>query len=307
MNSKSTSIPRFSVVTATYNRADFLPACIESLLRQSFSSWELLIADDGSTDNTAAVVREYSARDPRVRYVHQENRGANAARNLGCRSAIGEYVLILDDDDEARGNWLAELDELAAESRAEVVSCGVQEFSRDGRLLKTIKPVVNREGSSEGGVYASGTYAVRRDVFWEVGGMLEGLPAHQSTEFRMRLFAVCKARDYRIVATDQCLIKGLFHEQASIRKNPRAKLDATQYILDNHRDKFKSRQSVASWLASAGGCAAELGLYRDAREYFGKAAREWPSNWKNYCRYGVCWIPGLRRFFWRATGKPRSQ
>jgi glycosyltransferase involved in cell wall biosynthesis len=93
----SASAPIVSVVLPTYNRAGFLPDAIQSVLDQSFEKWELLVVDDGSTDETSIVVQGF--RDPRLRYLYQENAGVGAARNNGIAEARGEFVAFLDSDD----------------------------------------------------------------------------------------------------------------------------------------------------------------------------------------------------------------
>jgi GT2 family glycosyltransferase len=91
-----------SVVVPTFNRADCLAATIESVLAQTFSDFEILLVDDGSTDATRTLVERHWADEPRVRYLYQRNRGVSAARNLGMRNACGAYLALLDSDD----TWL---------------------------------------------------------------------------------------------------------------------------------------------------------------------------------------------------------
>ena len=98
--------PSVSVVIATYNRADLLPETIDSVLNQRFQDFELIVVDDGSTDNTREVLRRY---EPRVRYLYQENRGPSAARNLGVRHAKGAWIAIQDSDDLCAPEHLAAL------------------------------------------------------------------------------------------------------------------------------------------------------------------------------------------------------
>ena len=88
--------PSVSVVIATYNRARFLPETIESILQQRFRDFELLVVDDGSTDDTQQVLKSYGER---IRFFYQENRGPAAARNLGIRHARGRWISIQDSDD----------------------------------------------------------------------------------------------------------------------------------------------------------------------------------------------------------------
>jgi glycosyltransferase involved in cell wall biosynthesis len=89
--------PFFSIVVPTYNRADLLGVAIESVLKQTYSDWELVIVDDGSTDNTAEVVKNYG--DARIRYIYQTNAERSAARNNGIAQATGRYICFLDSDD----------------------------------------------------------------------------------------------------------------------------------------------------------------------------------------------------------------
>lgn len=89
--------PLVSVIIPTYNDSCYLPGAIKSVLGQTYSNWELIIADDGSTDNTKAVV--YSFSDKRIYYFYQENKGLASARNLGLKHCRGKYVALLDADD----------------------------------------------------------------------------------------------------------------------------------------------------------------------------------------------------------------
>ena len=89
--------PAVSVVMPTHNRARYVGEAIESVLAQSFRDWELLVVDDGSEDDTRSVVARFLV-DPRIRYLHQSNRGAPAARNAGIRASRGSFIAYLDDD-----------------------------------------------------------------------------------------------------------------------------------------------------------------------------------------------------------------
>jgi glycosyltransferase involved in cell wall biosynthesis len=88
-----------SIVLPTYNRARCVGRAIESALGQTYGDISVIVIDDGSTDHTRALVNDTYLRDPRVRYVHQENRGVSAARNHGLRLAHGDFTALLDSDD----------------------------------------------------------------------------------------------------------------------------------------------------------------------------------------------------------------
>jgi len=99
MNEKT---PTVSVIIPTYNRAHLVGRAIRSVLNQTFQDFEIIVVDDGSTDNTEEVVKGFN--DPRIRYIrHEENHGGSAARNTGICAARGEYIAFLDADDE----WLS--------------------------------------------------------------------------------------------------------------------------------------------------------------------------------------------------------
>lgn len=107
--------PLFSIVIPTYNRAPRLQGAIASVLAQTLEDWELIIVDDGSTDNTAAVVASFG--DKRIKYLKNEvNMERSRSRNRGIEAAIGEYVCFLDSDDHYRSNHLAVLKEAIAQT-----------------------------------------------------------------------------------------------------------------------------------------------------------------------------------------------
>lgn len=105
---RSVTAPRVSVVMATYNRAHLLPRAIESVLRQTFSDFEFIIIDDGSTDETADVVRYFQNRDRRIVFLqNKKNKGLVASLNRGLAAARGRYIARIDDDDEMLRERLA--------------------------------------------------------------------------------------------------------------------------------------------------------------------------------------------------------
>lgn len=93
--------PSVSVIITTHNREDLLPRAINSVLAQTYNNFEIIIVDDGSTDNTEQLVNSYMQEHKQIKYIkHEKAKGGNAARNSGIRAASGEFVAGLDDDDE---------------------------------------------------------------------------------------------------------------------------------------------------------------------------------------------------------------
>ena len=89
----------FSIIIPVYNVQAYLRDCLDSVLNQTFSDWEAICVDDGSTDGSDTVLEEYAAKDARVKVVTQPNSGTAAARNAGLREASGDYIFFLDSDD----------------------------------------------------------------------------------------------------------------------------------------------------------------------------------------------------------------
>ena len=90
---------KFSIILPTYNRSTFLPKALESVINQTYTNWELIIIDDGSTDNTKEIVEAFLKENNKIRYIYQENAERSAARNNGISNAKGNYICFLDSDD----------------------------------------------------------------------------------------------------------------------------------------------------------------------------------------------------------------
>ena len=99
MQMKSQGMPVVSIIVPIYNTELYLRECIESILRQSFMNFEVLLVDDGSTDASGSICEDYAVKDTRIRVFHQDNQGVSSARNLALDHVQGRYVLFLDADD----------------------------------------------------------------------------------------------------------------------------------------------------------------------------------------------------------------
>lgn len=102
-------MPKISVVVPVYNVVDYLPRCIDSILAQTFSDFELILVDDGSTDSCGAICDDYAQKDSRIVIIHKENGGVSKARNAGIDIAVGEYISFVDSDDYIKPDFLETL------------------------------------------------------------------------------------------------------------------------------------------------------------------------------------------------------
>ncbi len=183
--------PQVSVIIPTYNRAGYIGAAIDSVLKQTYPHFELLIVNDGSSDNTESVLNGYS--DPRIkRYTHSKNRGQNAALNTGLQAATGDLIAFLDSDD----TWLPRMlvEQLASfeNSSAPICSYTLAAHLKNGEQVITKRFVL--EGKS---IYAEAlrqlyishmiTLMIDRRCLEIVKGFDEAFTVCQDDDFCLRL------------------------------------------------------------------------------------------------------------------------
>lgn len=115
--------PKISVIVPVYNVEKYLPRCIDSILAQTFTDFELLLIDDGSKDKSGEICDGYAKKDTRIRVFHKENGGVSSARNFGLINSKGEYVAFVDSDDYVEFNYLEFLYQYAKEQVVDIVFC----------------------------------------------------------------------------------------------------------------------------------------------------------------------------------------
>lgn len=125
---------KVSVIIPCYNAGRYLAESLRSVLDQTMRDMEVLVVDDGSTDDTLAIARRFEAEDARVRVLHQANRGVCAARNAGLERASGEYVTFVDADDLLLPHALERMLRAARESGADLVVCAHETFDETGSV-----------------------------------------------------------------------------------------------------------------------------------------------------------------------------
>lgn len=116
-----------SIVVPVYNVEKHLDNCVISVLNQTYSQWELMLVDDGSSDNSGAICDKYSRSNPQIRVIHQQNAGVSAARNQGIEHANGQYIVFLDADDTLPEDSLEVLIHSIIDSNADIAmgtTCG---------------------------------------------------------------------------------------------------------------------------------------------------------------------------------------
>lgn len=123
---------KVSIIVPCYKQAEYLPETLDSVLSQNYSNWECVIVNDGSPDNTEEVARCYLEKDPRFKYVKQENRGVSSARNSGIANSNGEFILPLDSDDLIAPSYLEKcIDRFISSPETKLVYCKAEKFGKE--------------------------------------------------------------------------------------------------------------------------------------------------------------------------------
>ena len=130
--------PLVSVIVPVYNVERYLPQCLESIVRQTYSSLEIILVDDGSTDGSPALCDEWTKRDPRIRVIHQQNGGLSQARNTALDAMTGDYVTMIDGDDHVEETFVETLLNCLTEHHADIAVCEWNMY-QDGKLPKHTK------------------------------------------------------------------------------------------------------------------------------------------------------------------------
>lgn len=125
--------PAVSVIVPVYKAENYLHRCVDSLLAQTFTDFEILLIDDGSPDRSGEICDEYAAKDSRIRVFHKENGGVSSARQCGIDNAFGEYTIHVDPDDWVESEMLEVLYQKAKQEDADMVICDYFE-ERQGKL-----------------------------------------------------------------------------------------------------------------------------------------------------------------------------
>ena len=131
---------KFSIVIPFYNVEKYAVQCLQSLMQQTFSDFEAILVDDGSTDGTAAIIDRYAAMDARFKPFHKENGGLTSARKCGTEMARGEYIVPVDGDDWISENYLMSFSHLIDEYHADIYMAGYRRVSDNGTILQERVP-----------------------------------------------------------------------------------------------------------------------------------------------------------------------
>lgn len=126
--------PLISIIIPIYNVEKYLPACLKSIANQSYQNLEVILIDDGSTDGSAQIAKDFTKTDPRFKYHHQKNQGLSAARNAGLKKTTGNYFTFVDSDDRIEPDMLKTMLTALHENHADIAACSFKEIYPHGKI-----------------------------------------------------------------------------------------------------------------------------------------------------------------------------
>lgn len=301
--------PLVSVIVPAYNRADLIVDTLESVWQQTYRPIELIVVDDGSTDNTRDRVVEWADNhdhlpDFGIRYLRQENKGANAARNLGIQHSGGELVAFIDSDDR----WLTDKLEKQVplffdDPEVGSVYCGLGWID----LASGNKTSDERRLYQEGWLLSkllvhditAGTpcYVIKKECFDKVGFFDVSLPARQDWDMWIRL-----STEYKIACVHEVLVYAGKHTGERLSSDAKGSIDAHWLIFDKYaslRNQFPlsiRRSAEGALFRRLGRIYFHYGLSkRKALVMYLKAIFAWPFSFDSYAALAGLFMPGKPR------------
>jgi glycosyltransferase involved in cell wall biosynthesis len=226
-------IPLVSVIIPAYNRANTIARAINSVLNQTEQNFEIIVADDGSTDNTVEIVRTFNDRRIHI-LTHPKNLGPAAARNTAVRNATGKYLALLDSDDE----WLpAKLEKQVEALRnappgLHACTTGILMIQGDRETVQFPEPITPLQKKLLWGCdFGPGTTLfVERSIYTEIGFMDETLPRCQDWDWLIRY-----SSKYELMVLPEVLVKVFRNTRPSPEKIEIGNLR----IIEKHREEYK--------------------------------------------------------------------
>jgi glycosyltransferase involved in cell wall biosynthesis len=271
--------PTVTVIIPTYDRAHLIGRAIQSILNQTYGDFELIVVDDGSSDNTAEIIHDFN--DKRIKYIrHEKNKGAAAARNTGIESARGTYIAFQDSDDEWFPHKLEKQVEAFSDAppKVGIVYSGVWRLE-GGKKTYIAYPDKNKK---EGDLHINllrisliflQSALVKMECFSKVGMFDKELPAAEDWELWIR---ISKYFHFKFIDEPLAL---LHHTPGSLSTRPDAFVRALQMILTKHHDDFKKARGLLSdYSLVVGSYLCTNGEFTRGKDYLVQSVRANPLN-----------------------------
>lgn len=222
-----------SIIIPTYNRAHTLPDAIQSVLNQSAGNWELIIVDDGSTDDTSQVVSNFLV-DERVKFYFQENKGVSAARNKGVELSCGDYVIFLDSDDRFLPGLIFRLNEV--DYTCYDLICWQVSKVIDGKYSIWKPKKLERIYNHITATFLAGSICYKKDILIEVGGFDPQMSFGENYELGIRIGHI---ENLNIIILNESFLFYSIQTKNRTSDSIYNKQNSNTHLLTKHKKKYE--------------------------------------------------------------------
>jgi glycosyltransferase involved in cell wall biosynthesis len=265
----------FTIIIPTYNRVKVLSTAILSVINQSSDNWELVIIDDGSTDNSKELIQDYLILD-KITYEYQQHSGVSVARNLGLKLSSTDYIIFLDSDDKLHPDLIKDLSSI--------------EYAKYDLIFWEIKKVIGNKTyitkpeklekiyNSMRGNFFSGSVCYRKSILEKVGGFDASLKFGENFEMGMRIAQLPNIKTFIIPSV---YLDYKVNIDSRPNSEPSSKLTSIKYLLEKHEQIYlRDSYSHSRLLYQIGYLNEKLGNTKEALAYFNQAFKLRPYYYK---------------------------
>lgn len=293
---------RFSVIIPVHNRAEVIGRAVSSVLAQTFASFEVIVVDDGSTDESVAAARAVA--DSRVRILRQGEAGLDIARYAGTTKARGAWIAFLNPDDEVRSDWLSRLGKLIDANGAALVSCGGHERYLDASTTEIVPQRVGFPGMSGVVSIRSGAFVVERRYLQSLNYWSDPRTRGSFSQLAVHLINEVLADSGTIVSTPEPLVTWNEPSLEDQYSGDELRLRLAMQAIDALAQTPIPDGDLLCRYATIGGVAASrLRQHRLARHLFRVALRSTPEHRKLWARYFASCVPFIARRVWQPSAE----
>ena len=291
-NSTNCLMPLFSIVIPVFNMASLIESTLESVYNQKLLDFEVIIVDDGSSDELSHILEKYIEQKGLI-YFYQFNNGVSSARNRGVLMAKGEYIVFLDSDDKVTHTWLYDYANVIKESNPDIVYCGINRI-KDDKLVEYTDPKDPYKNGIDFGNVIPGSFCLKKSFFELIGGYDEKLAYGENTELGFRIKYANPSKAF--IISPNLLYSML---ENSHGKNARNKMNAMIYTIQKHPHLFNENKGMKRrFLSIAGVAAVQSKEYKKSKELLFAAWKIDPLNLNLFLRFMCSISPLLSKRIW---------
>lgn len=241
----------FSVIIPVYNRSHLLPETIRTVISQTYPHFEILIIDDGSTENIRQVIDDKFSKDKKVKYFHKQNEERGAARNYGLNKATGDFAVFFDSDDFMKPHYLEMLNKVIEENPQVNLLAAKYNYNNNGKTEN--HPVLQglAEGWYDHSLFLKGNFlACNYCIRIKNHAFKYFPPGRELASMEDWLFLLINLQDNKIFIKDEICVAMRQHDERSMNNNQKvieARWKATDWVLKNLSLSAKEKKTLIAW------------------------------------------------------------